>query len=538
MHDAMIMVTEYFRLDKQRKNEQKAASFITSAVRKHLRTPNKQRTKLMSLHDNVLIYVLGFLNNLERAKLTPVCKKLARVIKESPVLQRTVNLSYLIGVTPQRLEKLLECSASNLQILDLQYCQYPANQSLSLLTVLSTSLDFSNLTTLVLDGCDFIDDSALELIFGIHKSYRRHSTGGMEAMMMIQPVMTHQQLINKTRKKIRTNISESRGFLMPKPRELQSGNEVLEARFKSLTTLSLTNCRKLTDRAACTIRLAKHLEMLSLEGCQHIGDDGIVSIVMRCQDLTDVRLGGTSITYKSIEAIYDNLWYIWNLDVRECTRLNTHDLAILEGPEMSIAHKPDERIEVFLFSADEHIKLPRAVLKTGGSTVLAAIEKYLTTKVNEAINSQTPRRSKPCDSLQLLFGDRLLPLSWTLGDLSKFVPEGEPVILKYQRPKKPKKKAPPVKRNSVELAFDEFLSNIRYIDSPQEWIEEAPITHCMNRFCGDEFGFFNRKHHCRRCGKVFCAECTRIKTPLVDLGYTENVKVCVLCWKFLRGTPP
>ena len=31
-------------------------------------------------------------------------------------------------------------------------------------------------------------------------------------------------------------------------------------------------------------------------------------------------------------------------------------------------------------------------------------------------------------------------------------------------------------------------------------------SHCAS--CGDEFNPFNRRHHCRLCGKIFCHKCS------------------------------
>jgi hypothetical protein len=45
------------------------------------------------------------------------------------------------------------------------------------------------------------------------------------------------------------------------------------------------------------------------------------------------------------------------------------------------------------------------------------------------------------------------------------------------------------------------------------WQPDSEITQCP--ICEAAFGFFNRKHHCRKCGRVVCAECSphRITIP-------------------------
>ena len=37
------------------------------------------------------------------------------------------------------------------------------------------------------------------------------------------------------------------------------------------------------------------------------------------------------------------------------------------------------------------------------------------------------------------------------------------------------------------------------------------------------------QHHCRRCGRAFCAHCTQRSRPLPRLGYEFEVRVCDAC---------
>ena len=41
------------------------------------------------------------------------------------------------------------------------------------------------------------------------------------------------------------------------------------------------------------------------------------------------------------------------------------------------------------------------------------------------------------------------------------------------------------------------------------WVPDEIITHCYA--CSVEFSPFVYKHHCRKCGQVFCHECTKYK---------------------------
>ncbi|KAJ7139449.1 FYVE zinc finger-domain-containing protein [Mycena epipterygia] len=50
----------------------------------------------------------------------------------------------------------------------------------------------------------------------------------------------------------------------------------------------------------------------------------------------------------------------------------------------------------------------------------------------------------------------------------------------------------------------------------QLWKPDSHASHCDNFYCRVPFTVFERKHHCRKCGGVFCNVCTSRTTPLLD----------------------
>uniref|UniRef100_A0A8C6M5C4 Zinc finger, FYVE domain containing 9b n=1 Tax=Nothobranchius furzeri TaxID=105023 RepID=A0A8C6M5C4_NOTFU len=58
------------------------------------------------------------------------------------------------------------------------------------------------------------------------------------------------------------------------------------------------------------------------------------------------------------------------------------------------------------------------------------------------------------------------------------------------------------------------------------WVPDAEAQVCMK--CGIKFTFTKRRHHCRACGKVFCALCSNLKFKLTHLDGKEG-RVCVSC---------
>ncbi|CAG9865089.1 unnamed protein product [Phyllotreta striolata] len=63
---------------------------------------------------------------------------------------------------------------------------------------------------------------------------------------------------------------------------------------------------------------------------------------------------------------------------------------------------------------------------------------------------------------------------------------------------------------------------------PPIWIPDVEAPKCMS--CGTNFTIVKRRHHCRNCGKVFCARCSSNSVPLPKLGHAKPVRVCNKCF--------
>uniref|UniRef100_A0A2P2M4X8 1-phosphatidylinositol-3-phosphate 5-kinase n=1 Tax=Rhizophora mucronata TaxID=61149 RepID=A0A2P2M4X8_RHIMU len=67
------------------------------------------------------------------------------------------------------------------------------------------------------------------------------------------------------------------------------------------------------------------------------------------------------------------------------------------------------------------------------------------------------------------------------------------------------------------------------------WMPDQSCRVCYD--CDSQFTLFNRRHHCRRCGRVFCAKCTANSIPASsDEPKTcqedwERIRVCNYCFK-------
>ncbi|XP_073333761.1 zinc finger FYVE domain-containing protein 16 isoform X2 [Pagrus major] len=66
------------------------------------------------------------------------------------------------------------------------------------------------------------------------------------------------------------------------------------------------------------------------------------------------------------------------------------------------------------------------------------------------------------------------------------------------------------------------------------WVPDSEAPNCMN--CYQRFTFTKRRHHCRACGKVYCAVCCNRKCKLKYLE--KEARVCVVCFDTIqRGCP-
>lgn len=67
------------------------------------------------------------------------------------------------------------------------------------------------------------------------------------------------------------------------------------------------------------------------------------------------------------------------------------------------------------------------------------------------------------------------------------------------------------------------------------WMPDHSCRVCYE--CDSQFTVFNRRHHCRLCGRVFCAKCTANSVPVPSddpknsREEWERIRVCNYCFK-------
>ncbi|TMS35947.1 hypothetical protein L596_003230 [Steinernema carpocapsae] len=62
------------------------------------------------------------------------------------------------------------------------------------------------------------------------------------------------------------------------------------------------------------------------------------------------------------------------------------------------------------------------------------------------------------------------------------------------------------------------------------WVPDSDCEQCTA--CQSPFTIVRRRHHCRNCGRIFCARCSANSLNLPELGYDRKVRVCNLCFLY------
>lgn len=68
---------------------------------------------------------------------------------------------------------------------------------------------------------------------------------------------------------------------------------------------------------------------------------------------------------------------------------------------------------------------------------------------------------------------------------------------------------------------------------PEDWELDGDVSFC--NACSKRFSLLVRKHHCRNCGMIFCADCSQQKCPILEKNYQTPVRVCGRCHFALSG---
>ncbi|EAL64291.1 hypothetical protein DDB_G0286231 [Dictyostelium discoideum AX4] len=72
-----------------------------------------------------------------------------------------------------------------------------------------------------------------------------------------------------------------------------------------------------------------------------------------------------------------------------------------------------------------------------------------------------------------------------------------------------------------------------FTNSRPKWVEDSHCHNCHK--CKASFTLLNRRHHCRRCGLVFCNRCSSNEAKIPQLNYNfVPVRVCDECYRMVN----
>ncbi|KAI7904533.1 uncharacterized protein BX663DRAFT_502706 [Cokeromyces recurvatus] len=87
-------------------------------------------------------------------------------------------------------------------------------------------------------------------------------------------------------------------------------------------------------------------------------------------------------------------------------------------------------------------------------------------------------------------------------------------------------------RYSLQLTLTDRQNKFS-LKSINEWEKDEKISHCQDKNCRQEFNWFQRKHHCRRCGHIYCNTHSGNRLPLFtaeSLNTPIFSRVCDTCF--------
>ena len=74
------------------------------------------------------------------------------------------------------------------------------------------------------------------------------------------------------------------------------------------------------------------------------------------------------------------------------------------------------------------------------------------------------------------------------------------------------------------------MSAVRELATAQ-WQKDQEVDACPG--CEAVFSLFLRRHHCRRCGRVFCNSCTSSRLQMA--GAADPQRVCLSCYELVTS---
>ena len=67
----------------------------------------------------------------------------------------------------------------------------------------------------------------------------------------------------------------------------------------------------------------------------------------------------------------------------------------------------------------------------------------------------------------------------------------------------------------------------------EDWQDDRLVDRCND--CGKRWGVLSRRHHCRACGVLVCAACSRKRLVMAAVHASKKQRVCETCHAILTS---
>ena len=248
------------------------------------------------------------------------------------------------------------------------------------------------------------------------------------------------------------------------------------------------------------------------------------------QEITSPQDDPENLTSNSNYQICDNLNSAPNLPSFQSNSLNdaliSKQAEILQGPRNNISISSSyPSIKDFACSSDETTLPSTCSLKVCSQSLPSLVELNCTS-VHQTYHPQAPSSNRSPSSTTSLSSSHSQPIFQFTVSTSTNVNEGYDHLPTIFFPHNDSLNPTSYFAHSM-MPISESSSATRNLLLPPTWIPDELVNTCS--LCAQVFNLIRRRHHCRRCGNIFCHQCSNNYISLKCFGYAKPVRVCNRC---------
>lgn len=274
---------------------------------------------------------------------------------------------------------------------------------------------------------------------------------------------------------------------------------------RGLKKLSLAECRTIQNGGLGYLRKLSLLEELNILGCYSINDEGIQKLVTKAKNFKKLNLSGTYISREGLSAIKNNCLGIKTLVLHGCRLLSVDDGNIFKNVYLEL------RDDIFRFQLlpgpDTCLSsITNNILRTRSSLTIQRVAHYVCKKLSQPVGS----------GIDILCKNVVLCSYMTLKGVEQDMWDSSMLTLYYR-----------LKTETLKIREIEKVESL--MGKMPKWVQDESALACLQ--CHQRFRVLLRRHHCRKCGQIFCNKCSQKRMMIPAFGYTKHpVRVCDKCF--------